>query len=133
MDVWGLTDPGNVREQNQDSFHTEFLRDDCLLAVVCDGMGGARSGNVASRLATDVFTEEVKRSFSPDKTPEETERVLRNAATLANISVFEHAQLSEEFSGMGTTLVACLIYPRAILVINIGDSRAYRFSTDGVE
>lgn len=133
MDVWGLTDPGNVREQNQDSFHTELLRDDCLLAVVCDGMGGARSGNVASRLATDVFAEEVKRTFSPDKTPEETERVLRNAATLANISVFEHAQLSEEFSGMGTTLVACLIYPKAILVINIGDSRAYRFSTDGVE
>lgn len=132
MDVWGLTDPGMVRKQNQDTFHIERLQDDCLLAVVCDGMGGAKSGNVASRLATDVFTEEVKRSFSPDKTAEECERVLRSAVTLANISVFEHAQLSEEFSGMGTTLVACLIYPRAILVINVGDSRAYHFSADGV-
>ena len=132
MDVWGLTDPGKVRKQNQDAFHIERLRDDCLLAVVCDGMGGAKAGNVASRLATDVFTEEVKRSFSPDKTPEESERVLRTAATLANISVFEHSQLSEEFSGMGTTLVACLIYPRATLVINVGDSRAYHFSADGV-
>lgn len=133
MDVWGLTDPGNVRKQNQDSFHTERLRDDCLLAVVCDGMGGAKAGNVASRLAADVFTEEVKRNFSPDKTPEETERVLRSALKLANISVFEHAQLSEEFTGMGTTLVACLICPRAILVINVGDSRAYHFSADGVQ
>lgn len=133
MDVWGLTDPGKVRKQNQDSFHTERLGDDCLLAVVCDGMGGAKAGNVASRLATDVFTEEVKRNFSADKTPSEVERVLRNAVTLANISVFEHSQLSEEFSGMGTTLVACLIYPRAVLVINVGDSRAYHFSSDGVE
>ncbi|MBQ6430439.1 MAG: Stp1/IreP family PP2C-type Ser/Thr phosphatase [Oscillospiraceae bacterium] len=133
MDVWGLTDPGNVRKQNQDAFQTERLDENTLLAVVCDGMGGAKAGNVASNLATEVFTEEVKRTFSPDKTPEEVERVLRSAATLANISVFEHSQLSEEFSGMGTTLVACLIYPRAILVINIGDSRAYHFSPDGVE
>ena len=132
MDVWGLTDPGNVRKQNQDIFYTERLAEHCLLAVVCDGMGGAKAGNVASRLATDVFTEEVKRTFSQDMTPEETERVLRNAVTLANISVFEHSQLSEEFSGMGTTLVACLVYPRAILVVNVGDSRAYHFSADGV-
>ena len=133
MNVWGLTDPGIIRKQNQDAFHTERLSDDCLLAVVCDGMGGAKAGNVASRLAADVFTEEVKRSFSPDKTPEECEQVLRTAVTLANISVYEHSELSEEFSGMGTTLVSCLIYPRAILVINVGDSRAYHFSADGVQ
>lgn len=133
MDVWGLTDPGNVRKQNQDTYHTEKLGEDCLLAVVCDGMGGAKAGNVASRLAADIFTEEVKRNFSPDKTPEENERVLRAAVTLANISVYEHSQLSEEYSGMGTTLVACLLYPAAILVVNVGDSRAYHFSSDGVE
>ena len=133
MDVWGLTDPGNVRKQNQDTYHTEKLGEDCLLAVVCDGMGGAKAGNVASRLAADIFTEEVKRNFSPDKTPEENERVLRAAVTLANISVYEHSQLSEEYTGMGTTLVACLLYPAAILVVNVGDSRAYHFSSDGVE
>ncbi len=132
MEAWGLTDVGNVREQNQDSFRIVRLSEDALLALVCDGMGGAKSGNVASRLASEVFSEEVKRSFSPEMTPEEAERMLRSAATLANIAVFEHAQLSEEFSGMGTTLVAALIYQKATLVLNIGDSRAYLVNADGV-
>ena len=132
MEAWGLTDPGNVREENQDAYRVERLGDNALLAVVCDGMGGAKSGKVASRLASEVFTEEVKRSFSPEMTPKETERMLRSAVTLANISVFEHSQLSAEFDGMGTTLVACLISGRGCHVLNVGDSRAYHVDPDGV-
>ena len=132
MEAWGLTDTGVVRKQNQDFFQIEQLKDGALLAVVCDGMGGARSGNVASRLACEVFTEEIKRSFSPEATPEETERVLQGAARLANISVYEQGQLSEEYEGMGTTLVAALLYPKAVLVLNIGDSRAYHIDADGI-
>lgn len=96
MKAWGVTDAGNVREQNQDSYRTEMLGRDALFAVVCDGMGGARSGNVASWLACEVFSEEVKRSFSADMTPEETERMLRTALDLTNTTVFEHSHLSEE-------------------------------------
>lgn len=132
MQAWGLTDAGNVRTQNQDDYRIEKLSETCVLAVVCDGMGGAKSGNVASRLAGEVFSEEVKRSFQENMTPEEAEKVLRSAVTLANISVFEHAQISEEFTGMGTTLVACLIYPAATLILNIGDSRAYHIDADGI-
>lgn len=132
MEAWGLTDPGNIRNENQDSFRIEPLGETALLAVVCDGMGGARSGSVAGRLACEVFTEEVKRSFSPQMTPEEAERVLRSAASLANISVFEHSQLSEEYNGMGTTLVACLLYPKGKLIVNVGDSRAYLVDSDGI-
>lgn len=132
MEYWGLTDVGNVREQNQDAYCIEPLGENALLAVVCDGMGGARSGNVASRLASEVFSEEVKRSFSAEQTPQEAERMLRSAATLANISVYEQSLLSEEYSGMGTTLVAVLLYEKAALVLNIGDSRAYHISADGV-
>lgn len=132
MEAWGLTDVGNVRSQNQDAFRIVELGKDALLAVVCDGMGGAKSGNVASRLASEVFSEEVKRSFSADLTPDEAEQMLRAAAKLANISVFEQSQLSEDYAGMGTTLVAALTYPRATLVLNIGDSRAYLINTDGV-
>ncbi|MDD6643048.1 MAG: Stp1/IreP family PP2C-type Ser/Thr phosphatase [Faecousia sp.] len=132
MEVWGLTDTGNVREQNQDAYRIERLSENALLAVVCDGMGGARSGNVASRLASEVFSEEVKRSFSAEHTPQEAERMLRSAASLANIAVFEQSQLSEEYSGMGTTLVAALIYEKAALVLNIGDSRVYLINADGV-
>ena len=132
MEAWGLTDVGNVRSQNQDAFRIVELGKNALLAVVCDGMGGAKSGNVASRLASEVFSEEVKRSFSADLTPDEAEQMLRAAAKLANISVFEQSQLSEDYAGMGTTLVAALTYPRATLVLNIGDSRAYLINADGV-
>ena len=133
MEAWGLTDVGNVRSQNQDAFRIVELGKNALLAVVCDGMGGAKSGNVASRLASEVFSEEVKRSFSADLTPDEAEQMLRAAAKLANISVFEQSQLSEDYAGMGTTLVAALTYPRATLVLNIGDSRAYLINADGVQ
>lgn len=62
MEAWGLTDTGNVREENQDFYRMERLGPETLLAVVCDGMGGARAGNVASRLACEVFCGEVCRS-----------------------------------------------------------------------
>ena len=63
MQYWGLTDPGCVREQNQDTFQMEQLDKNTLLCVVCDGMGGAKSGNVASTLAADVFVEEIRRTW----------------------------------------------------------------------
>lgn len=133
MEAWGLSDTGNVREQNQDYYRIEPLKGDALLAVVCDGMGGAKAGNVASRLACEVFCDEVKRSFRPGQTPKELQTMLRSAAALANTSVFEHSKLSEEFTGMGTTMVAVLVLQsRNALVLNIGDSRAYLLNSDGV-
>lgn len=132
MEAWGLTDVGNVREQNQDAFRILTLPNNALAALVCDGMGGARAGNIASRLACEVFSGELERSFSPDMTLDELERMLRSAAMLANISVFEHAQISPEYEGMGTTLVAALVCERGTLVLNIGDSRAYLINGDGV-
>ncbi len=132
MEAWGITDKGNVRSQNQDYYAITPIGEHALLAVVCDGMGGAKSGNVASRLACEVFTDEILRSYKKDMTLHETERVLRGAASLANVSVYEHSQLSEEFKGMGTTLVAVFLRGEEALVINIGDSRAYYIDPDGV-
>ena len=60
MQSWGLTDPGCVRLQNQDAYQIEKLDRGALLCVICDGMGGAKSGNVASTLACDMFTQEMK-------------------------------------------------------------------------
>ena len=54
MEVWGLTDIGNVREQNQDYYLTLPL-ENAMAAVLCDGMGGAKAGNIASKLAAEVF------------------------------------------------------------------------------
>ena len=132
MQSWGLTDPGCVRSQNQDAFQIEQLDRNSILCVLCDGMGGARSGNVASTLATEVFVEEVRRVWSSGMDAEKLDQMLQGAVKLANFTVFDQAQQFEEFNGMGTTLVAALIHGRSATVVNVGDSRAYRVNRDGI-
>ena len=133
MQYWAISDPGCVRTQNQDACHMEVLDKNTLLCVVCDGMGGAKSGNVASTLALDVFVQEVKGTWRPDLNPEELDRMLSGAVKLANATVFEQAQQFEEFAGMGTTLVALLISGKQATVVNVGDSRAYSITSSDVE
>lgn len=132
MEVWGLTDPGLVRKQNQDYYLLQQLGQHDLAAVVCDGMGGAKSGNVASRLAADVFMEELRRSYRPGLPGDKAEHLLRTAATIANTAVFENAQISEEMRGMGTTLVCAMIIGKMAYFANIGDSRGYHITRDGI-
>ena len=132
MQYWGITDPGCTRTQNQDAYQVEVLGKNALLCVVCDGMGGAKSGNVASSLALDVFVQEVKRTWVSGMDPEKVDQMLRNAIKLANFTVYDQAQQFEEFTGMGTTLVAVLIQGKLTTVVNVGDSRAYSVTQDGV-
>ena len=132
MQSWGLTDPGCVRKQNQDAYLIEQLDRNSLLCVVCDGMGGAKSGNIASSLAAEVFVEEVKRSWKPKMEREHIDQMLQSAAKLANFTVFDQAAQFEEFDGMGTTLVAALIRGRKATIVNVGDSRAYGIDRNGI-
>ena len=132
MQYWGLTDPGCVRPQNQDTLQMELLDKNSLLCVVCDGMGGAKSGNVASQLAADVFTQEIKRTYKPDMDQDSLDRMLRSAVKLANFTVFDQGQQFEEFSGMGTTLVAVLVRGKNATFVNVGDSRCYHIDRDGI-
>ena len=133
MEYWILSDPGCVRTSNQDACVVEQLDKKTLLCVVCDGMGGAKSGDVASNLAVEVFSQEVKRSWKGDMSQEETDRMLKNALKLANFTVYDQSCQFEEFSGMGTTLVAALIQNRKATVLNVGDSRAYQINQKGIE
>ena len=133
MQSWGITDPGCTRTQNQDAYQIEALDKNTLLCVVCDGMGGAKSGNVASTLAVDVFVQEVKRTWVRGMEPDLADEMLKNAVKLANFTVYDQAQQFEEFTGMGTTLVAVLIHGKFATVINVGDSRAYSMKRDGVQ
>lgn len=132
MQYWGITDPGCIRTQNQDAYQIEVLDRNTLLCVVCDGMGGAKSGNVASTLAVDVFVQEVKRTWVPGMDPEKADQMLKNAIKLTNFTVHDQARQFEEFSGMGTTLVAVLVQGKFATVVNVGDSRAYLVNKDGV-
>ena len=132
MQYWALTDPGVARSQNQDTYQIENLDKNTLLCVVCDGMGGAKSGNVASTLAADVFTQEVKRSWPGDMDQVHLEQMLGNAVKLANFTVFDQAQQLEDFNGMGTTLVALLVRGKMATIVNVGDSRAYLVDKSGI-
>ena len=132
MQYWSITDPGCVRAQNQDALQVEVLNKNTLLCVVCDGMGGAKSGNIASTLAVDVFVQEIKRTWTADMDQDKVEQMLRNAVKLANFTVFDQAQQFEEFTGMGTTLVAVLLQGKNATLVNVGDSRAYCINKDGV-
>ena len=132
MEFWGLTDPGSVRAQNQDAFHMERLDKHTLLCIVCDGMGGAKSGNVASSLAVDVFVQEVKQTWTADMDKDQLDRMLHSAVKLANFTVYDQSKQFEEFSGMGTTLVAVLIHGKDATIVNVGDSRAYSIDREGI-
>ena len=132
MQFWGVTDPGCVRTQNQDAYQMEQLDRNTLLCVVCDGMGGAKSGNVASALAVDVFVQEVRRVYHAGMTQQEIDQMMEGAVKLANFTVYDQGQQFEEFSGMGTTLVAVLVHNLEMTAVNVGDSRAYCVNRNGI-
>ena len=132
MEHWGLSETGKVRAQNQDAFRIEELDRSTVLAAVCDGMGGAKSGNIASKLAIDVFTEEVLCSYKPAMTQEQVEQLLQNAVKLANFTVYDQARQFADFAGMGTTLVAALVTGRNATIVNVGDSRCYHITRSDI-
>ncbi len=132
MQYWSLTDPGCVRPQNQDTCLVQELDRSTLLCVVCDGMGGAKSGNVASSLAADVFVQTVKDGWRAGMSVEDSDTMLRQAIKLVNYTVYDQAKEFEEFTGMGTTLVAALIHGRSATVVNVGDSRCYHINAEGI-
>lgn len=126
MKFWSLTDQGKVRKQNQDvcevlSFHTEDGAE-VTAAVVCDGMGGAKAGNVASALGLEVFLRELQNGFAAEGDGDD--RVL-HAVKEANRAIYEQAQSSDDYEGMGTTLVAAVCIGSRVTIANVGDSRCY--------
>ena len=132
MQYWGLTDVGCIRAQNQDAFLIEQLDKNTLLCVVCDGMGGAKSGNIASTLAADVFVQQVKQTWTGDYKQGDVDTMLKNAVKVTNFTVYDQSQQFEEFTGMGTTLVAVLISGKWATIVNVGDSRAYFIDRVGI-
>lgn len=135
MNLFGLTDVGLVRKSNEDSYAIRVLDDDLALAVVCDGMGGARAGNVASAVAVEAFSAAMEDALRQELPTDSAQRqeLLYDACRAANRQVYQLSRSHPEYSGMGTTLVAALILPNEILVVNVGDSRCYLWSEGRLE
>ncbi len=126
MEIFGLTDQGRVRKLNQDAVRTSYDEaQNAALLVVCDGMGGAKAGNVASELAADTFFDDVWARMSGGVTILEVTDHMRTAVDKANAIVYEKSLSDPDCAGMGTTIVAAAVLKAGAVVLNIGDSRAY--------
>jgi serine/threonine protein phosphatase PrpC len=133
--AFGMTDKGGVRATNEDFFAIdESLR----LCVVADGMGGHNAGEVAARLAVDTMVDYIRESrhrgaesstdtwpFGFDPELSAAGNLLKTAIHLANLQILRMAGTAEEYSGMGTTVVATLLAGDRLSVGHVGDSRLY--------
>lgn len=125
MQIYSKIDIGRARNSNQDALFTEVLPDGAALAIVCDGMGGANAGNVASETAATAIADFIRRSFRQGLDSSQLLGLLQSAIRSANITVFDMSVESEELSGMGTTVVAAIARDNFAVIAHVGDSRAY--------
>lgn len=125
MNIYGLTDKGLVRSSNQDAFAFGELSDGKHFAVVCDGMGGANGGNIASTMAVDNLSASLKSGFRANMSDSSVKNLLESAISAANVKVFDKSKMNAELRGMGTTVVAAVIFDNEVHIAHAGDSRAY--------
>lgn len=129
MEVYGVTHCGAVRRENQDELRYDAPeRMELLTAVLCDGMGGARAGGLASTLAADAFMSHAANSLDETSTAGDLRAILTDAVDYANRRVYEKAFEDLTCMGMGSTLVALLVSGKRAFAANVGDSRAYTLS-----
>jgi PPM family protein phosphatase len=120
------TDRGRKRPSNEDAFGISVERG---VYVVCDGMGGAAAGEVASTLAVAEMMRLLTQSPWTSSPPVEAAQ----AVAAANEAIFLRSQRNQKLNGMGTTLVALLVEDRHAWMVNVGDSRGYRLRNSHLE
>ncbi|MBQ1242071.1 MAG: Stp1/IreP family PP2C-type Ser/Thr phosphatase [Oscillospiraceae bacterium] len=134
MRAWGMTDIGLLRHENQDTFavaHGPVAGQ--LIAVVCDGMGGAQAGQVASSIAVRTFVAELRTLLTEDMSVEQLRELCSYCVAKANTAVHSSAKENPELHGMGTTLVSAVNFGNTLVICNVGDSRAYKVGEKGIE
>lgn len=122
-----LSDVGNFRDVNEDAVGA-LENDHVKIYVIADGMGGHNAGEVASKLAVDSTIEYIKTQSDYD----DIENILISSIKYANKKIYNLALTDKGLEGMGTTISACLIYDRNMIVANVGDSSCYILNKDGI-
>ena len=120
FEIVGLTDTGKNRPNNEDSIGFEMLDDGRLYAMVADGMGGHRAGEIAS----NITVTELQQSLCNSQWDESR---LISTIQQINLSIYKQAQENNKYQGMGTTLVLACIENNSLLVAHVGDSRCYQW------
>lgn len=132
MNIWGMTDIGLVRRENQDAYAVRADEDSgYTVCVVCDGMGGPSGGKLASQLAVDTFLSTCMSNLQKDMGIGRVREVAAFSVAAANTAVYERSCQEPELRGMGTTLVSAILRDDWALINNVGDSRAYLIRSSG--
>lgn len=134
MRSFGITDKGKIRKENQDSYIIENCeKRKCTVIAICDGMGGAKAGDLASRLSCKAFISKIYETLvAPTIFVGNHEKLLRESCADANGVVYEYSSFEPDYRGMGTTLVGGVVYKNRAHLVNVGDSRAYLITPDGI-
>jgi len=123
--IYSKIDIGKERTLNQDAFFAGEISQDIAFAVVCDGMGGANAGDVASQTAVKTISEYIINSYRRKITIRDFVKILKNAIISANITLYDMASKDDALKGMGTTVVVAVVKENEVAIAHVGDSRIY--------
>ncbi len=132
MKIVARTDVGLLRDNNQDSYAVCELEKGAVLAVVCDGMGGAAEGALASSEAVRVIKERICERYYDGMSDLSVKTLLVSAVENANNIIYDLSLTDEKYEGMGTTVVAAIVTESYVYIVHAGDSRAYKVANGQV-
>jgi PPM family protein phosphatase len=134
LNAYAITDPGSQGRVNEDSYQISsflFSEDDptpVLTAVIADGIGGHKAGEIASKIAVATIINEIEASDGTDPT-----WILKSALLEANHSITAEAENDESKIGMGSTVACALVVDSALYIATLGDSRIYLIRDDDIQ
>ncbi len=128
MNLFGKTDVGRKRENNQDVFYLYQFSSKAGFAIVCDGMGGQSGGHIASDMTCTVVSQRLMDGSQRILSGDGIRELMVEAISEANIEVYKRSNTEPGCKGMGTTIVLAVILGEQVHLAHIGDSRAYLFS-----
>ncbi len=129
MDYYFITDPGKVRERNEDCVSIVENKMGEKLLIVADGMGGHKNGEVASSIALNLICDRFK-NISSVGNKEDAISWIQSTVSEANVEIFKYVEKHPESLGMGTTVVLAVLTTSFLLIGNIGDSSGYIFKNN---
>ncbi len=130
MKATGITDVGKVRKVNEDYYITCNLSQNAVVAVVCDGVGGEKAGDVASKVACEEIIENIEATYKDSMDDNAVKNLLLSASMRANVILHRMSQADERYKKMGCTLVLVLVRGQTAYIVSAGDSRVYLINSE---
>ncbi len=133
MNVYGKSDIGLIRKTNQDDIKFKKIDEKTFWIVICDGMGGAKGGDIAGSMAVSTISAIFNKYFFEKlEHRDEIKKMMVSAVVQSGDKIFDTASENADLSGMGTTVVAAILQEDVLHIAHVGDSRAYIINNSGI-